>query len=124
MRAASVVVARSIAAAIAASITVTALITALIPASGAAAEPAPRDAVALLPLDGRRPDGKPDPRLEIYGQPIAVEIARSLGAADIEVVLVGASNPVPERVKLIVDGTITGQGDGVVIALRVRRNSL
>jgi hypothetical protein len=87
------------------------------------AQPAPRDAIALLPFDGRKPDGKtPDTRLEIYGQPIAVEIARALGAADIEVVLVGAQNKVPDRVKLILGGTITGKGSSIVVTLSVRRN--
>ncbi|MDB4960923.1 MAG: hypothetical protein JWP01_922 [Myxococcales bacterium] len=72
------------------------------------------DAVALLPLDA-------DHRLEIYGQPVASEIARVLVAGDIDVVVVGPKMAVPERAKLIVDGRIaSAKGDAVVLTLRVR----
>ncbi len=72
------------------------------------------DAVALLPLDA-------DQRLEIYGQPVASEIARSLVAGGVDVVVVGPRASVPERAKLIVDGTISAnKADQVVLTLRVR----
>ncbi|MCX5741206.1 MAG: hypothetical protein NT062_01765 [Proteobacteria bacterium] len=69
--------------------------------------------VALLPLDA-------DARLELYGQPVASEIARALVAGGIDVVVVGHKMAVPERAMLIVDGTIRAKGDAVVISLRVR----
>ncbi len=72
------------------------------------------DAVALLPLDA-------DQRLEIYGQPVASEIARALVAGGVDVVVVGPKASVPERAKLIVDGTISAnKTDLVVLSLRVR----
>ncbi len=72
------------------------------------------DAVALLPLDA-------DQRLEIYGQPVASEIARALVAGGVDVVVVGPKASVPERAKLIVDGTISAnKADLVVLSLRVR----
>lgn len=75
---------------------------------------APSGAVALLPLDA-------DQRLELYGQPVASEIARALVAGKIDVVVVGPRMAVPERARLIVDGTITnGKGDAVVLTIRVR----
>jgi hypothetical protein len=82
-------------------------------AAPAAAEPA-GDAVALLPLDADR-------SLEIYGQPVASEIARALVAGDVAVVVVGPKMAVPERARLIIDGTITlGRASAVTISLRVR----
>ena len=72
------------------------------------------DAVALLPLDA-------DARLEIYGQPVASEVARALVVGGIDVVVVGPKMAVPERARLIVDGKISaGKGDAVVLALRIR----
>ncbi|HEY0479133.1 MAG TPA: hypothetical protein VGD37_16560 [Kofleriaceae bacterium] len=83
----------------------------------AAAEPAPAppgDAVALLPLDAER-------SLEIYGQPVASEIARALGAGHIAVVVVGPRMAVPDRARLIIDGTIAlGKASAVTISLRIR----
>jgi hypothetical protein len=83
----------------------------------ASAQPAGQSgigAVALLPLDA-------DQRLEIYGQPVASEIARALVAGGIDVVVVGPKMVVPERARLIVDGTIKiSKGDGVTLAVRVR----
>jgi hypothetical protein len=71
------------------------------------------DAVALLPLDA-------DKSLEIYGQPVATEIARALVAGNVDVVVVGKTG-VPERVRIVVDGRIAGDKlDNVVITLRVR----
>ncbi|HEY5934096.1 MAG TPA: hypothetical protein VIU61_05670, partial [Kofleriaceae bacterium] len=85
---------------------------------GALGQPAPipppkGDAVALLPLDT-------DARLELYGQPVASEIARALIAGGIDVVVVGPKMAVPDRAKLVVDGTIKGKGDAVVLTIRVR----
>lgn len=81
----------------------------------ARAEPAPQgDAVALLPLDADR-------SLEIYGQPVASEIARALVAGNVAVVVVGPRMAVPERARLIVDGTIAlGKASAVTISLRIR----
>jgi len=78
-------------------------------------------AVALLPLDAA-------PRLEIYGQPVASEIARALVAGGIDVVVVGPKMAVPERATLIVDGTILrspgpGKDDAVVLSVRVRNRA-
>lgn len=80
----------------------------------AAAEPPAGDAVALLPLDA-------DKGLEIYGQPVASEIARALGAGSVAVVVVGPKMAVPERARLIIDGTIAlGKASAVTISLRIR----
>jgi hypothetical protein len=78
-----------------------------------AASPARADHVALLPLDGEK-------RLEIYGQPVAAELARALNASGVEVVVVGAKMAVPEKAKLIVDGTIKAKGQTVTLELRIR----
>jgi hypothetical protein len=76
--------------------------------------PAQADAVALLPLDADR-------SLEIYGQPVASEIARALVAGSVQVVVVGPRMAVPERARLIIDGTIAlGKASTVTIALRIR----
>jgi hypothetical protein len=77
------------------------------------ATPARADSVALLPLDGEK-------RLEIYGQPIAAELARALNASGVEVMVVGAKMAVPEKAKLIVDGTIRSKGQTVTLELRIR----
>jgi len=84
-------------------------------ASSARAEPAPEDdAVALLPLDAAR-------SLELYGQPVASEIARALVAGNVAVVVVGPKMAVPPRARLIIDGTISlGKASAVTISLRVR----
>jgi hypothetical protein len=72
------------------------------------------DTIALLPLDGEK-------RLEIYGQPVAVEIARALQAAGVDVVVVGARMEVPDRAQLIVDGTIKqAKGKEITLSIRVR----
>ena len=80
------------------------------PAARAQAEP---ESVALLPLDA-------DQRLEIYGQPVASEVARALVAGGIDVVVVGPKMAVPERARLVLDGTITGKGEAVTLTLRIR----
>jgi hypothetical protein len=85
------------------------------PARAQAARPdAPLGAVALLPLDA-------GPRLEIYGQAVATEIARALTAGGIEVVVVGANMDVPAAARLILDGTLTAEKGQVALAMRVRR---
>ncbi len=72
------------------------------------------DTIALLPLDGEQ-------RLEIYGQPVAAEIARALRAAGVDVVVVGARMGVPDRARLIVDGTITAdKHKAITLSIRVR----
>ncbi len=75
--------------------------------------PEPPDTVALLPLDA-------DAQLEIYGQPVASEIARALVAGKLDVVVVGAKMAVPVRTRLIVDGSIKSRGDMVVLSIRIR----
>jgi len=78
--------------------------------------------VALLPFDA-------EAKLELYGQPVASEIARALVAGAVDVVVVGPKMAVPERATLIVDGTIradhgpAGKGEAVVLAIRVRNPS-
>ncbi len=62
------------------------------------AEP-PGHAIALLPLDA-------DADLELYGQPVAAEIARALVQGGLEVVLVGPKMAVPAKARLVIDGTI------------------
>lgn len=91
------------------------LLATVTPALGQPAPiPPPKgDAVALLPLDT-------DARLDLYGQPVASEIARALTAGGIDVVVVGAKMAVPERAMLVIDGTIKHKGAAVVLAIRVR----
>jgi hypothetical protein len=89
-------------------------IAAIAPVHAVHAEPASDGAVALLPLDA-------DARLELYGQPVASELARALIAGGIEVVVIGPKMEVSPRARLIVDGTIKrGAGDGVALSVRVR----
>ncbi len=76
----------------------------------------PASAIALLPLDA-------DARLEIYGQPVASEIARALVAGGVDVVVVGPRMLVPDHAKLIVDGTIKSEKTSVVLTIRVRNPS-
>lgn len=72
------------------------------------------DTIAMLPLDGEK-------RLEIYGQPVAAEIARALKAAGLDVVVVGARMDVPDRVQLIVDGTIKStKNKQIELSIRIR----
>jgi hypothetical protein len=72
------------------------------------------DAVALLPLDTER-------SLEIYGQPVANELARALVDGHVAVVVVGPKMAVPERARLIIDGTIAlGKASAVTISIRIR----
>src|SRR5665811_771674 len=74
----------------------------------------PAHAVALLPLDA-------DAKLELYGQPVASEVARALVHGGIEVVVVGPKMAVPAQARLVVDGTIkSGKGDNVEITVRIR----
>ncbi|HEY5950420.1 MAG TPA: hypothetical protein VIV40_33245 [Kofleriaceae bacterium] len=72
------------------------------------------ETIAMLPLDGEK-------RLEIYGQPVAAEIARALRAAGLDVVVVGARMEVPDRAQLIVDGTIkAAKNKQIELSIRVR----
>ena len=98
--------------------TIRVLLVLLATAMPALGQPAPipppkGDAVALLPLDT-------DARLDLYGQPVASEIARALMAGGIDVVVVGPKMAVPTRATLVIDGTIKSKGDAVVLAIRVR----
>ena len=71
-------------------------------------------AVALLPLDA-------EAKLEVYGQPVASEIAQALIAAQIDVVVVLPKMAVPEHAKLIVDGKIaSAKGGAIELSIRVR----
>lgn len=69
--------------------------------------------VALLPLDA-------DARLEIYGQPVAAEIARALTAGKLDVVVVEAKMAVPSDAKLVVAGELAAKGAAVLLVVRVR----
>jgi hypothetical protein len=76
----------------------------------------PQPTVALLPLA----TGK---GFELYGQPVAAEVARALRAGGLEVVVVSAGATPPARAHLAVDGTIAGGAHGAV-ALQVRVRDL
>src|SRR5579863_5943901 len=94
----------------------TAVVTVVaVAAAIAVATPARADGqVALLPLDA-------DQQLELYGQPVASEIARALAAGGVDVVVVGPKSSVPEHVSLIVDGKVSAaKGDAVALSIRVR----
>jgi hypothetical protein len=82
-------------------------------AAPAIAQPAAQATVALLPLDAKAP-------LEIYGQPVASEIARALVAGGVDVVVVGPKTAVPPTARLIVDGSIRAAGNTVALQVRVR----
>ncbi len=71
------------------------------------------DAIALLPLDA-------DQKLEIYSQSVASEVAKTLAGGGVDVAIVGPKEAVPQRARLIVDGTITGKPDAVTLTLRIR----
>lgn len=73
----------------------------------------PASTVALLPLDA-------DARLEIYGTPIASEIARALQAGGIDVIVVLPKMAVPATARLIVDGSLKTKGDAITLQIRVR----
>jgi hypothetical protein len=99
---------------VAAAISVLAIGLVAAVAARAHAQPPAGDAVALLPLDADR-------SLEIYGRPVASEIARALGAGNVQVIVVGPKMAVPDRARLIVDGTIAlGKASAVTISLRIR----
>jgi len=83
-------------------------------ATRAYAEPELPHAVALLPLDA-------DAKLELYGQPVASEVARALREGGLEVEVVGPKSAVPANARVIVDGTIkAGKGNTVVLTMRIR----
>jgi hypothetical protein len=69
--------------------------------------------IALLPLDA-------EARLEVYGQPVAGEIARALTDGKLEVVLVDAKSAIPTNAKLIIAGSIASQGTTVILRVQVR----
>lgn len=71
-------------------------------------------AVALLPLDA-------DAKLELFGQPVASEVARALVQGGLEVVVVGPRMAVPGKARVVVDGTIkAGKGSTVELSVRLR----
>ncbi len=73
------------------------------------------DGIALLPLDADR-------KLELYGQPVASEIARALVAGGVSVVVVSAKMTVPATARLILDGTIkSGPKGTIVLTIRLRK---
>jgi hypothetical protein len=80
---------------------------------GVATATADGSRLALLPLDA---PGK----LAIYGQPVAAEIARSLGAAGLDVVVVGAQMAVPREAVLVIEGSILVVRKKVKVELRLR----
>ena len=69
--------------------------------------------LALLPLDA-------PPKLAIYGQPVAAEIARSLTAAGLDVVVVGAQMAVPGEAVLVIEGSLSSARKKVKVELRLR----
>src|SRR5689334_10459911 len=72
------------------------------------------DTIAMLPLDGEK-------RLEIYGNPVAAEIARGLKAAGLDVIVVGTKMGVPDSANLIVDGTIkAAKNKQIELSIRIR----
>lgn len=90
------------------------LLALILLAGVARAEPEAARAVALLPLDA-------DARLELYGQPVASELAQALVQGGLEVVVVGPKMAVPEKARLVVDGTIkSSKGDTVTLSARIR----
>jgi len=85
-------------------------------AQPAPAQPAPEQAraVALLPLDA-------DAKLELFGQPVASEVARALVQGGLEVVVVGPKMAVPAKARIVVDGTIkAGKGAAIELSVRLR----
>ena len=93
-----------------------AIVAAAVPAHGAPGTDAPQPTVALLPLA----TGK---GFELYGQPVAAEVARALRAGGLEVVVVSQGATPPARAHLVVDGTIAGGPHGAV-AMQVRVRDL
>ena len=78
----------------------------------AAAAPPSGDSVALLLFDA-------DKRLELYGQPVASQLAVALSSAGVTVVVVGPDATIPTDARLILDGKITDEG-GVTVTLGLR----
>lgn len=73
------------------------------------------DVVALLPLDA-------EARLEVYGQPVASEIAKTLREGKIDVVVAAKKGSMPANATLIVLGSLssTKTPGAVVLQLRLR----
>ncbi len=69
--------------------------------------------LALLPLDT-------PPKLAIYGQPVAAEIARALTTAGLDVVVVGAQMAVPAEAVLVIEGSLVSARRKVKVELRLR----
>jgi len=74
----------------------------------------PARSVALLPLDA-------DAKLELFGQPVATEVARALVEGGLDVVVVGPKMAVPGKARIVVDGTIkAGKGSAIELSVRIR----
>jgi len=72
------------------------------------------DTVALSPFDA-------DPTLELYGQPVAAQVAKMLKLGGIDVVMLAGRNPqIPPGVRLAVNGKLEGNGREIVISVTVR----
>lgn len=69
--------------------------------------------VALLPLDAA---GK----LELYGHPVAAEVARTLASPEVEIVLVGTDAAVPLDAVLLIEGELSTSRRRVMVELRLR----
>jgi hypothetical protein len=82
------------------------------PRAARAADASP--VIALLPLAA-------DNKLDLYGQPVAAEVARALEQDGFAIVLVTSTSPVPSRARLVIDGRIVRGDDGaIVLEARVR----
>jgi hypothetical protein len=82
-------------------------------AAAQSASAAAPSTLALLPLDA---PGK----LAIYGQPVAGEVARTLSAAGLAVVVVGAQMAVPPQAALVIEGSLAQSRKRVTVELRLR----
>jgi hypothetical protein len=70
--------------------------------------------IALLPLAADR-------KMQLYGQPVASEVAKALEQKGFSIVVVTSTAPVPSKARLVIDGRIVdGDGDTVKLEARVR----
>jgi hypothetical protein len=62
-----------------------------------------------------------DRKLQIYGQPVASEVARALEQDGFSITVVSSTAPVPSKARLVIDGRIVrGEGETVLLEARVR----
>jgi len=72
------------------------------------------DTFAIAPFDT-------DPTLELYGGPVAAQVAKTLKTSGLDVVVLAGRNPqIPIGVRLTVNGKLEGSGKEVVISVIVR----